>query len=615
MLDHEHIDWTPGNGRIDVWGETGFYPNGEVEIWLENELYGIEIHLKTVTADNYGRFYTIIHHLPEVPRKPTCDDHWFVRAVDEKGNKGADHFAIIPWITYEDTMAQDNPETWQTTKKGYVDDTIIVYGHGFLPSRQDNWDPYCTVYVRIYYCGVAPRVYDQISQKRRVFNGTSQFNWDNLEWYPRLSETVLAEVQTDENGYWQAEIKIPQSYGGLHAIYACEYRIVADPARTCPNGELDLICSGWPQCTEIEKEAQSVILDVWPTIKVFPSTALTNQYVTVEGEGLPLPRYYQLWMNGESIVEDRDWCLVLDFGPYKQWIFENKRIRNNELDLAWVDEVWYPFSFYTPDIGAFLESPVWKGKLTSITKDYTIECTESYQFHIGSKYLQVPVLPADSYEVMIYYYDKNSQKFIHDHHAITSIEVLKDPLNVHMEVGGIHFPEETVDVTVHVDVDGIDTDVTSLVFALYKGESFFENLNYDRISTGFYVATFNCPAGEGDYFIKASVAKEYESFTLYGSAITSFTVSPTLNGLNAKLLALEGELATLITDMGEMKVNLSRINARIEAVSGDIVTIETSIGTLQTDISNINGKLVGIEGTIVTINTDIGILKENAKDL
>jgi len=272
--------------------------------------------------------------LPEVPRKPTCGDKWVIKAIQptKELEGSSDTFSIIPWITYEDTLGQNDPRTWQTTRSGYVDDTLMVYGHGFLPSKQKEWDPYSTVYVEIVYTDVAPL---EDWTWREVFNGTGQYNWDNLAWYPRLSEKVLATVKTDENGYWKAEIQIPQSFGGLHAIYAREVKVETEPLKPRPASRYDLVRSGWPECTEIPKEAQAVIFDVWPTIKISPSTALTDQYVTITGEGLPLPKWYELWINEEPVVEDRDWCLVLDFGPYEQWVFENKRIRNNEFDLSW----------------------------------------------------------------------------------------------------------------------------------------------------------------------------------------------------------------------------------------------------------------------------------------
>lgn len=601
--------WVPGNGAMHITGVTGFYPNGEVEIWLENELYGVKQSLTKVTASNTGKFEVTINHLPEVPRKPTIEDHWIIRAIDIKNNAGSDHFAIIPWITYEDTLAQDNQALWDTTKKGNVFDSFWVYGHGFLPSRQSNWDPYSTVYVEIVYTDVAPLME---WSNRRVLNGTSESNWDILEWYPRLSEVVLAAVSTDARGYWKALITIPQSYGGLHAIYAREARLVTDVNMLGPKTGYVLVRSGWPQSTRIEAEEQAVIFDVWPTIIISPSTALTNQYVTITCEGLPLPKYYKLWKNGRPIVENRDQCLVLDFGPCKQWVFENKRIFNNELDLAWVMELWYPFSYYSPDIRNYLNSPVWAGKLSSVTIDHT---TNKLQFHIGSQYLRVPVLPADQYKVKVYYFDKYREDFTYDHDASKMENVLKDPLNVKLEAGTIHYPGEIVGVFVQTDVDGIAADVDTLTLTLYKGTASIKSIDYTKIDTGAYSATFACPEGDGDFFIKASVTKGYETFTLYGSAVTAFTISPTINELKAKLIALDGKIATLSTEVGQMRMDLSAVNATVTGIAGKLVTIETNVGTLQADISSIGGKIVAIQGKVATIETSIGTVRTDVSSI
>jgi hypothetical protein len=600
------LSWVPGNGRVDINATTGFYPNGNVDIYLEStngesDPYNIRIRLTTVTADNYGRFYTIIRHLPEVPRMPATTDRWTIRATDIKGNTRSTQFHIIPWITYENTMTQGNTAVCDTTKKGNVfDDNIPVYGHGFLPSRQARYDQFSTVYVEIVYTDVAPL---EKWTERRVFNGTSEFNWDNLEWSPRLSEVVLATVSTDANGYWSALITIPQSYGGLHAIYAREARIVTDLGMPGPNPTF--VRSGWPECTSVDKEEQAIIFDVWPTIAITPGTAITDQYVTITAEGLPLPKYYKLWKNGNPVVSNRDWCLVLDFGPCEQWVFENKRIRNNELDLAWVMETWYPFASYTPDIADHLDSPVWKGKLTSVTTEFTSEEPE-LQFHIGSKFLKVPMLPANNYPVTLYYFDKNTESYVYDHEATTTVMVLKDPLNVHVEVGTLHFPGEIVNALIQIDVDGIPADVNTLTIALYKGETLNRTLPFRRVDVGIYAANFVCPKDEGDYFIRATVAKNYETFTLYGSATAAFTMSATLNGFNARLIAIEGKVAKLITDVGELEFDVSKINTTVVSIDGRVVKLSSDVGSLTTDVDAINATVVAIQGKTAKIETILG---------
>lgn len=609
-------EWIPGNGRLDVECRTGFAPFSQVEIWLENDIYGIREKLTTVTADDYGRFRTTINRLPEVPRAPDMQyaRSWVVRAYSQKGNiEGADRIDIIPWITYENT---DSLTQWQTTKTGNVGNKFNVYGHGFLPSRQSKWDPYSTVYVEIVYTEVAPlKSWDW----RTVFNGTSKDDWDLLRWYPTLSEVVLAKVQTDANGYWKAEnLAIPSSFGGLHAIYAREKEIKTDVGMPGPTTSFGFVVSGWPALTGVQAEAQAVIFDVYPTINVSPSTAITDQYVTINGEGLPLPKHYQLRMrHGDSeswmtIQSSRDWCLVLDFGPFKEWVYENQRIRNNELDTAWMLEAWYPFAFHTPDIANRLDNPAWEGKLASATIDFE---TDRLEFNVGSKFLKVPMLPPSEYPVTVYYFDKVSTQFTYNYSARTMVSVIKDPLNIALDVGSIHFPGEIVDVFAQVDVDGIISDAT-LSFDLYKGESLVKSLPPNQINTGMYFATFTCPSGAGDYFIRATAYKDYGGmFTLYGSAVAGFTVNPTLSDLGASIIQLNSTVATLVTEVGQIKINLAAVEAKVVGIEGSIATINTTIGTIKTNVTNINAVITGLSKDAVAIHTDIGDLTVKLSDL
>jgi len=61
----------------------------------------------------------------------------------------------------------------------------------------------------------------------------------------KLKEVVAAraEVKTDENGCWSAEITIPRSFGGPHAIYAYEYKLKTDPGK--PRPIPSYVKSGW----------------------------------------------------------------------------------------------------------------------------------------------------------------------------------------------------------------------------------------------------------------------------------------------------------------------------------------------------------------------------------
>jgi predicted nucleic acid-binding Zn-ribbon protein len=578
-------EWVPGNGILCMEGNTGYNPGSTVTISLWDNFYGYEFpSWVTVEADMYGRFY-LEKRLPELPRHPHTDGsdmHYWVKAVDEYGN-GEDSpmsFSLIPWITYEDTLPEENLSWWDTTESGNVYDTILVYGHGFLPSRKDGYDPYSTVWVNIIYTDVAPL---ESWDYRTVWNGSGFGNFgdcsdstclgtDTLSWYPRLSEVILIDVHTDENGYWSAEIQVPQSYGGLHAIYGEEYSIVTDayqPLPGTPQGDtrIDLVKSGWPEITCLWEE-QSVLFDVWPTIEVSPSEVLTDQYVTITGEGLPLPKYYELWKNDSPIYSSRDWCLVIDFGPYEQWVFENKRLRNNEFDQSWAMELWYPFAFYSPDPAWFVEDPeslVWHGKLCSILYDWGYEADP--QIHFGSKFMKAPIMQPGEYTVKLYYYDKHMLDFTDDHFASTTVTVMLDSMSTSL-------------VTLEENIATVMTKIGEI-------QVHISDLNAKVVSIEGTIATVSTDIG---------------------------VIQTDITNIDAKVISIEGNVATIETSIGFVKESAETLNAAIVSLQEDMVTIHTDVGDLQVKLGEING-IVEIENNIATITTDLGILKGEVTSL
>ena len=199
--------------------------------------------------------------------------------------------------------------------------------------------------------------------------------------------------------------------------------------------------------------------------------------------------------------------------------------------------MWYPFSFYWPDPARDPDNYVWHGKLCSILFDWNNSNPESERMHLGSRFLKVPMLSPEEYDVTVYYFDKNTERFTHDHSNHTSVNVIKDPMHVNLEVGTLHYPGELVNAFIEIDVDGTVTDTSVLTLALYKGQTFLKTLSYNRICEGRYITTFKCPE-EGDYFLQANAAKGYDSITLYGSDIKGFTVT-TSTTLDATLVGIE----------------------------------------------------------------------------
>ncbi|MCW4007002.1 MAG: hypothetical protein NWF04_10510 [Candidatus Bathyarchaeota archaeon] len=104
-----------------------------------------------------------------------------------------------------------------------------------------------------------------------------------------------------------------------------------------------------------------------------------------------------------------------------------------------------------------------------------------------------------------------------------------------------------------------------------------------------------------------------------------------VNDLEGMLVDISGDIATVMTDIGEVqgtvtsiKNSVATINipdlgtitttlASIDAVLGDVagrvVTIETSVGSFETTLDSINTKVTGLNGDIATIKTDLGSLQ------
>jgi prefoldin subunit 5 len=57
-----------------------------------------------------------------------------------------------------------------------------------------------------------------------------------------------------------------------------------------------------------------------------------------------------------------------------------------------------------------------------------------------------------------------------------------------------------------------------------------------------------------------------------------------------------------------MQVSLNQINARLVELNGDVATIQTDIGTIENSINNIRVKLTAIQGDTATISTELGDL-------
>jgi len=212
-------------------------------------------------------------------------------------------------------------------------------------------------------------------------------------------------------------------------------------------------------------------------------------------------------------------------------------------------------------------------------------------------------------------------------------------LCVEVVVGSIHFRGEIAEFYVLTSFMGEAVNATQINARLYYSGTLLDDLSgsVENITEGLYRVPYTIPpdAPVGTYVmvVKASF------FARRGISINSFLLSPTLTDQNALITNIEGDVATILTDVGAIKVNLTAIDATLvgmegtiaiisstigeftapadticatlTAIEGTVVTIDSTLGSIEADIEDINTEIISIDGTLVTIQTSIGLIETN----
>jgi methyl-accepting chemotaxis protein len=92
-------------------------------------------------------------------------------------------------------------------------------------------------------------------------------------------------------------------------------------------------------------------------------------------------------------------------------------------------------------------------------------------------------------------------------------------------------------------------------------------------------------------------------------------LSVTIDELDATITALDGTIATLSTTVGDIQVDLTAIGATITTISGNVATIKTDVGTIKTSVTSLSSSISSISGGMATIQTSIGEVKTSLATL
>lgn len=200
----------------------------------------------------------------------------------------------------------------------------------------------------------------------------------------------------------------------------------------------------------------------------------------------------------------------------------------------------------------------------------------------------------------------------------------QETLDVHLDVGSIHFRGEIAEFYVQTARNGIPVNATITKAMLYHSEgqvSVDLTINVQHISTELYRIPYAVPAGAptGTYVLTVDIHTHNmrdARACARGTGAKSFLISSALTSTKALIAEISNNIATVvIPDLGTIKTNLTEIHATILAIDGKTVTIQTDIGTMETDLSTINAKVTRIEDDTATIETDIGTVEDRINDL
>jgi len=550
FLENKPVGHVDSTAKITV--HTGFLPNAKVTAKFADVDIGSNI------TDAYGQF-ELVFKIPEKPRGT-----YKVTATDGKATASTE-YTIVPWV-------------WAEPAEGNVEDEVTITGKGFAANVEVDV------------------IYRDISQGRYFDKWAVEWGSDGikLEWKPCLDNVTVTPTtnppKTDTKGTFTFKFKIPQSFGGYHPIYAEERKTK--------------VRSGW-----MPDYPQAALFKVKTKIWTEPIIGLTGQFIQIFGDGLPLPifteRIYDCTTK-KTTTQEHDYYLVIDFGPNKYWVFEKGFILNNEFDYAWYLKLYLPFAYHFPkDALQYPDpaSPVWNGKLCWRDAEG--------QYHIGSPFLKVPALVPGDYNITVYEFDAKTHTDVYKYKASTTFKVLKDPLYIRVNTGTLYFSGENVKVYAEIDLDGAAADPTTITFKLYRENTLISTLSPQRIATGLYSASFTCPSEKGNYFIIVNATLNMGGISLSGFGTASFTVSPTLDGFNATLTAINGNIATINTKIGEIKLSLNDLNTTIKSIQNGLVTIQTSLGEVKTYLDRINAQIISLSGDTAVIKTDLGNVKSS----
>ncbi len=190
------------------------------------------------------------------------------------------------------------------------------------------------------------------------------------------------------------------------------------------------------------------------------------------------------------------------------------------------------------------------------------------------------------------------------------------PLAVQVDVGTIHFMQETVDFYAQTTFKGQSVDAIVTKATLYKPDDTVENLATQSVSTGLYKIPYTLVGNQtGTYTLVIEASYTTATIQATGTSFKSFLVSDTLTLMDQQVVDMNGSIAKVQTDLGLIDLNLTALNGQVLDVKDGVANVQTDLGLVKVNLTSINATLDDIflyvkatNGTAATVETTLGTM-------
>jgi methyl-accepting chemotaxis protein len=93
------------------------------------------------------------------------------------------------------------------------------------------------------------------------------------------------------------------------------------------------------------------------------------------------------------------------------------------------------------------------------------------------------------------------------------------------------------------------------------------------------------------------------------------TITTSLSSLNATITSVNLGIIEIGSSLGDITTSITSINSSLKAINGTMATIQTEIGTIITSLNSINATISSIDHGMAIVNTSIGRINTSLKSL